>query len=216
MALLQRVGDAVCRNISAFRQCMGAQGLLDLLRLHVCLVPDPLRTPGSRKSLERPEQAQLVELCEPLLTAVMEQGYIERRAAEAASFEMSFAQEGRSDVMPLLRCLHETRSYYLQISILRVLVSVRAAHGDMLWRDLVRQGFDRHVSFLLLTRRGYAEDVRRLAIDLFVWCLQVRGLTLMPFHVQTLVLLFYGSASPRSQGLDMRPLTVSPSPSIPP
>jgi hypothetical protein len=31
---------------------------------------------------------------------------------------------------------------------------VRAAYPDLLWRDLVRLGFDRQLAFLLLTRRS--------------------------------------------------------------
>lgn len=109
--LLQRVGDVVSRNTRAFRQCMGAQGLLDLLRLHVCVSPDPLRTPGGRKSLERPEQAQLVELCEPLLVAVIEQGYYEKRAAMGTvSFDIGPVGSDKGGGDMLLRCLHETTS----------------------------------------------------------------------------------------------------------
>jgi hypothetical protein len=40
-----------------------------------------------------------------------------------------------------------------QASALRILLTVRASYPDLLWRDLVRLGFDRHLAFLLLTRR---------------------------------------------------------------
>ena len=185
--------------------------------------------------LDATERALLVEMCEPLLTAVAEAGYAQigcsggassekdscrptslvplctnslhqRRAAEegVGYYEghptrvslalMDEAGGARPDIVPLLRCLHEegcpaavqvrgwevggrwsvcglgpretslvsnphqtnpntpTTTNTHKASALRILLTVRAAYPDLLWRDLVRLGFDRQLAFLLLTR----------------------------------------------------------------
>lgn len=69
--------------------------------------------------LDATEQALLVEMCEPLITAIAEAGLLDRRRAEerVAYYEshptrvalalMDEAGGARPDVLPLLRCLHD-------------------------------------------------------------------------------------------------------------
>eukprot|EP00952_Eustigmatos_sp_NYUAD-ZCMA_P009750 40246-Eustigmatos_ZCMA.PRE.1 len=71
-------------------------------------------------------------MCEPLLAAVAEQGFVERRADEAKYADSTNSMESvRSDVLPLVRCLQETRSSLVQMAVLRVLTSIRSAHEEL-------------------------------------------------------------------------------------
>lgn len=83
--LLARLRDAAEGNLPSLRRCTGVQSLLDLLRLHVCsphLLPPGVCASLPPSLLDGTEQALLVEMCEPLITAVAEAGLAARQRAE--------------------------------------------------------------------------------------------------------------------------------------
>ncbi|GAB5037522.1 Hypothetical protein NocV09_08400150 [Nannochloropsis oceanica] len=120
----------------------------------------------------------------PLLRCLHHASAAIRTAAAAVSTATTAGGEKASTPPSLPPSLPSSPSFFsaLQVSILRVLITVRASHPELLWRDLVRFSFDRHLAFLLLTQpsppsSGLSsptdESARRLCLDLWVWLLQI-------------------------------------------
>lgn len=65
-----------------------------------------------------------------------------------------------------------TMSTYIEETMLRLLLNIRKEHKDLLWRDLVRLGFDHHIAFHILTKHGHSLTSRQITLDLFTWIME--------------------------------------------